>query len=797
MKLGQCSYYVTNKAMQNEVVSIAQFVNAVRSERWKEKVEDYRRLMKRGDKRGAQFVKNLLPCLVVAGVCSGGHSKVNFRTFSGYLMIDVDHYQGDVHALLQLLKTQPWSYAGWITVSGEGLKLVVRVEAVTQQEYEELAYPIVAAHIRKLIDFPVDMQCGDLTRTCYASYDAEAFCKEEGCEVFPWREEVEANGRPTVETKRTKTEVEKGCQTTARGMVCHFLDAFIETHPYVSKHRHTFHLALGREARRFGMDEAELNQLIDLAVSRLAMPDCDGPEIRYNILDAYGFGELNGMGEGRQQGFKGHWGHRVPQTAFNIDEAADEPEVAETNHELRMEAPCLPDWIFDQLPEMIRRGLEVTKNPRQRDMLFLAMLANLSGCMPGVRMVYDDADVFPHFFLSVIASSASGKGIMACAAKLPRGVQQQLDMENEQQQREYEKAILLWEQERQRAHKERREPDMKLRPEPVVRKTLLVPADVSRTNLIQLMSGSPAGIILNVSEMDTLRAAMNAEYGRFDDLMRACFHHEMFGTDFKQDKRPYMVYCPKMAFCASGTPNQFYRLCPSSENGAFSRYLIYLAEQEVDFRLMAPGDERRNKDKVFGQLAKEVVEMHRFLKVNPTEVRFTPDQWNYHMAYFQDVLQGVLMEEAEAPVSVVLRHGLNAARLAMVLTALRKYEEQWTFYEMKCSEVDFRIVMAVMEVLLRHSLLLSTSLRKESASPGEMHRYFAVRRALEKLKSEFRYNELIDALVSEGMSKSSAKRARARLLKMQVLVKEDDWYRIGNRKWRGLLSKDVGHEGAR
>ena len=263
----------------------------------------------------------------------------------------------------------------------------------------------------------------------------------------------------------------------------------------------------------------------------------------------------------------------------------------------------------------------------------------------------------------------------------------------------------------------------------------------------------------------------------------------MFGSDFKQDKRPYMVYCPKMAFCASGTPSQFYRLCPSPENGAYSRYLVYLAEQEVDFRLMAPGDDRRNKDKVFGQLSKEVVELYRFLKANPTEVRFTPEQWDYHKAYFQDMLQGVVMEETDAPVSVVFRHGLNAARLAMVLTALRKYEEQWTFYEMRCSEDDFRIVMAVMEVLLRHSLMLSTSLRKESASPGEMHRYFSVRRALEKLKSEFRYTELIDALCSEGMSKTTAKRARQRLLKMQVLVKEGDVYRFGNRKWRGLLDK--------
>ena len=789
LRLGQCSYYVTNKAMQNEVVTLEQFVTAIRSDRWKGKVEDYRRLMARGDVRGAKFIKNQMPCLVVAGVCSGGHSKVNFRMFSGYLMVDVDEYPGDIRALLRLLKAQPWMMAGWITISGKGLKGVVRVDARTQEEYEKQAYPLVATRIRKLIDFPLDMQCADLTRTCYASYDAEAFYKEEGCEVYPWREELETMGIPVGEVKKEKPNASEMPATTAQGMVSHFFDAFIEAHPYVPKHRHTFHLALGREARRFGMDEEELNQLVELAVSRLAMPDCDGPEIRYNILDAYRFGEKTQLGDDKRQGFKGHWGCRVPKTAFDVDEATDEPDVMESNRELRMSAPCLPDWIFELLPEMLRRGLEVAKNPRQRDMLFLSMLTNLSGCIPGVRMVYDDADVYPHFFLDVIASSASGKGIMAYAAKLPRVIQQQMDEENEQRQREHEKAVILWNQECQRANKERREPDMKLHPEPVVRKTLMVPADVSRTQLIQLMSGSPAGVILNVSEMDTLRAAVNAEYGRFDDLMRACFHHEMFGSDFKQDKRQYMVYSPKMAFCASGTPNQFYRLCPSSENGSYSRYLIYLAEQDTDFRLMAPGGERKNKDRVFSQLSKQVMEMYRFLKAHPTEVKFTPDQWDYHRAYFQEALQGVVIEEADAPVSVVFRHGLNAARLAMVLTALRKFEEQWTFYEIKCSEDDFRIVMAVMEVLLRHSLTFSTSLHKEQASPGEMHRYFSVRRALEKLNPEFRYHELIEALVSEGMSKTSAKRARQRLLKMQVIVKEGDVYRFGNRKWRGKLEK--------
>lgn len=789
---GKCSYYATKNAMQNQVISIAQFINAIRSDRWREKVEDYRRLLARGDKKGAQFIKDKMPCLIVAGVCEGGHSKANFRSFSGYLMIDIDHFKGDIRQLLGLLKMQSWAYAGWVTISGEGLKLVVRVDATTREEYEEQAYPLVAAHIRQLIHFPVDMQCGDLTRTCYASHDADAFCKEEGCEVYPWREEMLTRGIPVVEKKKKTIDPEGTVHTTAQGMVSHFLDAFIEAHPYVPNHRHTFHLALGREARRFGMNADELNHLIDLAVSRLSMPDCDGPEIRYNILDAYAFGERKQLGEGRQQGFKGHWGHRVPKMAFDEDYPEDEPDVEETNRELRLSAPCLPDWIFDRLPDMLRRGLEVAKDPRQRDMLFLSMLANYSACMPGVRMVYDDTDVFPHFFLNVIGSAAVGKGIMACAARLPRGIQKLLDEENEQRQSDYEKAGILWEQERQRANKEHREPDMKLRPEPVVRKTLVVTADVSRTRLIQLMSGSPDGVVLNVSEMDTLRAAINAEYGRFDDLMRACFHHEMFGSDFKQDKRQYMVYCPKMAFCASGTPNQFYRLCPSPENGSYSRFLIYLAEQDADFRHMAPGGERKNKERMFNELGERTLAMYRFLKAHPTEVKFTADQWNYHRAYFQDMLQGVVMEETDAPVSVIFRHGLNAARLAMVLTALRKYEEQWSFHDMQCSEEDFRIVMAVIEVLLRHSLMLFTSLRKEQGPPSAMHRYFGVRRALERLNPEFRYNELMDALVSEGMSLASAKRARVRLLKMQIIVQEGNKYRFVHRKWRGVFDKNQG-----
>ena len=103
--------------------------------------------------------------------------------------------------------------------------------------------------------------------------------------------------------------------------------------------------------------------------------------------------------------------------------------------------------------------------------------------------------------------------------------------------------------------------------------------------------------------------------------------------------------------------------------------------------------------------------------------------------------------------------------------------------------------MAVMEVLLQHSLMLSTTLRREVGSTVEMRHYFRVLEALESLPSEFRYNELMDALCSSGLSLSTAKRIRTRLVDMQILVHEGDKYTFKHRKWRVLLKhrcRDLG-----
>ena len=799
IKRAHCSYYENVKCKQNRVVTLAQFVTAIRSGHWKQAIEDYRRLKAEGRLKEAERIKGGLPGIVSAGVCEGGHSKENVVSLSENLVLDVDHYAGDIHALVRRVSELPWAQAAWVTVSGEGAKIIVRVQVDTLEEYEKQAYPIVAQYFSRLLNTPMDMHCSDLSRFCFVSYDPDAFYREE-CEPFPWREEWEKRQQEIVEVKEEKEESPessvKSEKTVPSGLVKKFLDDFIEQRPYVRNHRHDFQLALGREARRAGMSESDFEELVKLAVSRLSMPDCDGPEIKRNLTDAYRFAELNPLSSTIRLGSVGPKGPRAPFARAEEMEDLQE-ETSARNREMRMAAPCLPDWIFESLPALLAEGVKVAKDKRQRDMLFLSMLTNLSGCMPKVKMVYDDTDIYPHLFLAVIASSASGKGVMAHAARLAYPIQKLLDEENDRKQHQYEESLILWEQERQRALKEKRKPDMKLRPDPVRKKALILPADVSRTQLIQRMSSSPDGIILNVSEMDTLRTALGAEYGRFDDLMRACFHHEMFGSDFKGDKQQYMVYCPKLAFCASGTPSQFYKLCPSAENGAYSRYLIYMAEQETEFRLMSPSGSRRTRNEVFLDLSGKVLEMYRFLQESPTEVKLTADQWDWHLSHYQGVLQNVQLEESEGPVSVVLRHGLNTARLAMIFTALRKFDERWSFHEMTCSEEDFRRSMGVIEVLLHHSLMLSTTLRKEVGSPIEMRHYFRVLEALESLPANFRYTDLMDVLRSSGISLSTAKRIRSRLMEMQIIEQEGEIYRFKNRKWRMVLKNRGGELGSR
>ena len=148
-----CSFYFSVFDEHAVDMTLEEFVKLLRGERWKVQVEEYQRLKASGRETEAKKLKRKLAALVIAGRCDGSHAETNLKQWSGDAMLDVDKCNGRVSEFLQVLKDTPWVKAAWRSVSYDGLKLVVRVEAESVDEYR-LAYALVAWHVAQLLAFP-------------------------------------------------------------------------------------------------------------------------------------------------------------------------------------------------------------------------------------------------------------------------------------------------------------------------------------------------------------------------------------------------------------------------------------------------------------------------------------------------------------------------------------------------------------------------------------------------------------------------------------------------------------------
>ena len=780
-----CSFYFSVFDEHAVDMTLKEFVKLLRGERWKVQVEEYQRLKASGRETEAKKLKRKLAALVIAGRCDGSHAETNLKQWSGDAMLDVDKCNGRVSEFLQVLRDTPWVKAAWRSVSYDGLKLVVRVEAESVDEYR-MAYALVAWHVAQLLAFPCDMSCKNPTRPCFASYDPEAFFRPD-TEVFPWRrfvtEHPDRVGEILAELKVKTPAGASGPPVAASGMLHTFFNEFLEQNPFVDGKKNEFLLKLGRIARYKGVGEEELARLKTLAVERLAGMGCAAGDIPPRIDSGYRYADMNKGPE--TPVFRAHKAQGSPMRYSEPNEGEEEAELEKLEADkLRREVPCLPDELFDRLPDFLKRGLTHVRNKRERDILLLSMITNISGCLPGVRMNYGGMVYSADLYLVALAGSGRGKGVMQLAAILPAAIQEYYDELNRKDEREYRQKLLKWNLEERLAAQEKRVPDLDQCPEMPVERILKVAPNISKSQLIlALEAGGAVGLVMNASELDMISSAMHQEYGKHDDVMRAASQHEEVSSYFKTDHRLVVVSDPHLALCASGTPAQLHKFISSLENGMYSRVAFYVGQAHWEYKSANPGKARLDMRAYFKGMGEELLRMFIFLSGSPTEVVFTEEQWKEHTERFRTYLREVVAEDDDSPGAIVLRHGLMMSRIAMVLTALRKCEPQWNTSEWECSDEDFHTAMQIVDVLLEHSLLLSTSMDDTAGRIRPVKAFFKLRPVLKKMPREFTYSELMAAANEAGLPTASVKRYLLRLVYYQIVEKEDGKYRKIGKSW--------------
>lgn len=769
-----------NSRRGHALVTLGEWMQRIRTDRDIARlVEKRRECLKNGQNNEADRIKRSLPALVAAGNCLTGRKVESLTGRTGIAPFDFDHVSEDLlEEVRQKLPQYAWVKAVHRTCSQDGLRVFVNVGVVHPDIYAD-AYRKVAEWFRTETGLSYDPACKDLCRLSFAAADAGAYYADR-TEVFPYPEGF----RPfdyTVPAGEDFSEAHhypKRLQEENRIIrIGDFLRRFLRRNPFEEGRRHTSLVRMGQEARWRHLTREDLEVLKREAYQTLGQLSPkeyqDALEWGYNHSEEAPLAYME----------KVHKVQRFTRAEPDRTEKAfpwaeEEADGRDSEEEALSTAPYFDPEAVQSLPSIFLRGMEVASTRRQRDALLLGMLAVLSGCVPGVRVRYADKELSPHLYAAVLGPAGAGKGIIAYAAELAQPIHRELLAQWKKEMKEYQEKQVDWEQEVRKALREKRRPDTSLRVEEPPRRALLVPPNTSKSQLIaDLETAGETGLICFTSEMDAFSAAVSTEYGKHAPELRMIYHHEPVGLNYKVDGRMLYVAHPRLAICMSGTLQQLVNFVPSREDGMMSRISLYMLPGTPEWVSAEPNGKSVEQEKLFGELGKEVAGLFHFLEKYPTEVIFTEAQWRMHDERFTSLLERVLMEEEENTQAIVNRHGLMVARIAALLTAIRKYEQHATARDCLCLEGDFRTALSLVQTLLVHSLRISTMLDSHRGKRHPMRIFHQVQRILDGLPETFSYTQFLEATALIGKSRSTAKRTLDRAVEAGLIEKLENGYR--------------------
>ena len=797
---GSVSEFPGVRSKTSRTITIREFVDTVRSDRYRRQVLEYRRLKALpGHEAEAQAIKENMPCIVPAGVCLNGHAVKDLSVHSRLLCVDLDHTDRRTQEVFGLACSLPFTYASIISISGEGIKMLVRVRMEdVRQDYARL-YAAVGNAVSAHVGHPYDEKCKILTQPCFYSYHPEAYYNAEAVafempEVVPASAIHESASSASASSASAASATEKrkmllsaaeaipgdvrgSVPTSACGFIPRLLDDFERNNPFRRGNRNDLALKLGRVAGSKGFSPDEMEKLISLFSDRYASGDFTAEDIRQRVVAGYQFVEC--LPKEQKEPARGQKGVRVTYTPVYGSNEDDAPEVVlEKNDELRADAPYIPDTVFASLPDFLIRCCRYTSDKRERDMALLGCLNSCSAIFPYVSFLYKRSLYSPHFYLASVAAAGAGKGIMAFTAILLDPTQEYYDQIRRANKKAYEQALLGWDSEQQQARREKRLPDINLKPEEPKDQYLKISATTSKSRLIEhLATAGEVGCCMATTEINTMVSSLGQDCGKYEDILCKAAHHEEVSSSYKVDGEPIVVKHPHLALNIAGTQEQFYIFFRSLEVGLFSRFAFYTRQQSQKWESCAPGDEQVDLRGYFQSLGKELLEMHKVLLESPTLVTFSPAQWQLHTTLFSELLRRVLLEGRDSSGSLIRRAGLLGMRLAAILTIFRKWEDYRYAKEYCCTDADFRMAMDIVRTLVEHSLLLSTSLPDTNQPPVSMHRFHRLDEILSSLSKEFTYTDFVRSVQNTGMSESTGKRFLQKALKLQYIVKEENSYR--------------------
>ncbi|MFK7000737.1 DUF3987 domain-containing protein [Flavobacterium oreochromis] len=386
-----------------------------------------------------------------------------------------------------------------------------------------------------------------------------------------------------------------------------------------------------------------------------------------------------------------------------------------------MERRLIKDEIYNKLPLELQ-NLANNFEGRERDIVLISNLVVLSNCFPNISGVYHRDRVFPHLFALIIAPAASGKGVMGYSRILIEKIHKKIYTESLAKHKESFK-------------KSRKDVNVEVE----ALQVKILPANISTSEMYSYLGSSSHGLIIIESEADTLSNMLKNDWSNYSDVLRKVFQHEPISISRKVDRVFEDISEPKLSVLISGTPHQLQPLVNSTENGLYSRFMIYNFDEISPLKNVFDSNARNVKEE-FEKLGTLIFETYGKLSEinNLIEFSFSEAQQSKFLDLLSPIREDVITNHYEGFIASVHRHGLIMFRIAMILTIVRNLDGVEKNKELVCSDVDFDISYEIMTTLLRHSQYTYDTIDTGGLSIQDEE-------LLDKMKLTFSRQELITA----------------------------------------------------
>jgi len=235
----QVTIYPNLKSADFRHISVEVALDRIKSGKSKEVVE---RIQKSESKEDAAEAKISLPCVCFSGKFGAKHKDEELTEHSGLIILDFDHLEDPAKKREELSKWE-YTYAAWISPSGHGVKVLVKI---AQAKQHRAHFDALKEHFKEL-----DASGRNESRLCFESYDPDLYLNKES----------------KVWTKIVKTEVvEKVTVTDDDYKIFQNLVQWLAKNgkAFVSGERNNFVFVLASACCRFGVAEHLAQNLISM-----------------------------------------------------------------------------------------------------------------------------------------------------------------------------------------------------------------------------------------------------------------------------------------------------------------------------------------------------------------------------------------------------------------------------------------------------------------------------------------------------------------------------------------------------